>query len=614
MFTISSIQGIYGYRTLWTETDESLARYSNHMLSANVLIIKTWLGTIERIFSSVVNKNFYDVPALRQDLQQASNSGGFEAVYIGRFNKAFYQNETAGDVPSTYDPRVRPWYQAALKNQGEIIYTPPYLSAGENAGIVITVAQSILDGKAVLGGDVTLSVIKSVVDKMKSKVAFGLLVNEAGDIVAYEDTNFLLKPVTDLSSSLSIELIQSLEGEAEIEPYEIEILGVDYFISAEKIDNKTGWYLLLAVDKSKIYASVYELGINMIISSMVLIILSVLLVLMFVRYSLKALILTNVAMNELAKGEGDLTLRLEAKGNDEIAELASGVNLFLAKLHTIISEIVASGNLVNKQSIQFHDMAAQTKESLSDQQREVTQIAAAVHEMSATAVEVANNAEATASATIQSNEHCEQGKAVIIKNQASITNLASEIEKTSNAISELEANTQNINTILSTIQDIAEQTNLLALNAAIEAARAGDQGRGFAVVADEVRVLSQRTHGSTEEIRGMIETLLVNTESAVNTMEKSASLANNSVEEANNATNALEEISRSIQQISDMSTHIASAAEEQRAVTEEVSRNVQSVSKASDDMVQAATGIVDMSDKLNDVSKGLSGQVGQFKL
>ncbi|MCV5976256.1 methyl-accepting chemotaxis protein, partial [Escherichia coli] len=117
----------------------------------------------------------------------------------------------------------------------------------------------------------------------------------------------------------------------------------------------------------------------------------------------------------------------------------------------------------------------------------------------------------------------------------SIQNLAQEVQVATNVIQELEAHGNSINTILSTIQDIAEQTNLLALNAAIEAARAGEQGRGFAVVADEVRVLSQRTHGSTEEIRTMIETLQSNTKLAVNSMQASTSLADTSVDYAQQA-------------------------------------------------------------------------------
>ncbi len=221
--------------------------------------------------------------------------------------------------------------------------------------------------------------------------------------------------------------------------------------------------------------------------------------------------------------------------------------------------------------------------------------------MSATAVEVASNAEQTADAARSSSSSCEHGKQVIARNQRSITDLATQVKQASGIIQELEKNAQEINTILSTIQGIAEQTNLLALNAAIEAARAGEQGRGFAVVADEVRVLSQRTHSSTVEIRSMIETLQRNTQGAVSTMHEGQLLAQNSVEDANDAndaTQALEQITASINQISDMATQISSAAEEQRAVTDEVSRNIQAVKDVSDELAVDADSSRHLSEQL----------------
>ena len=234
--------------------------------------------------------------------------------------------------------------------------------------------------------------------------------------------------------------------------------------------------------------------------------------------------------------------------------------------------------------------------------------------MSATAVEVASNAEQTAEAARSSSSSCEHGKQVIARNQRSITDLATQVEQASNIIQELEKNAQEINTILSTIQGIAEQTNLLALNAAIEAARAGEQGRGFAVVADEVRVLSQRTHSSTVEIRSMIETLQRNTQGAVSTMHEGQLLAQNSVDDANNATQALEQITASINQISDMATQISSAAEEQRAVTDEVSRNIQAVKDVSDELAVDADSSRHLSEQLKNISGELSNQVGMFRI
>ncbi|GAL07409.1 methyl-accepting chemotaxis protein [Photobacterium aphoticum] len=235
-------------------------------------------------------------------------------------------------------------------------------------------------------------------------------------------------------------------------------------------------------------------------------------------------------------------------------------------------------------------MSAQQTElstqKVSEQQNDINQIAAAIHEMSATSAEVASHAEMTASAAQASTNACAEGQEVIGQNRDAITQLAHQVQDAAAVIHELESNAQNINHILSTIQGIAEQTNLLALNAAIEAARAGEQGRGFAVVADEVRVLSQRTHDSTEEIRGMIDTLQQNTRQAVDSMQASTGLADQSVGFAEAASERLNHITSAITEISDMATQIASAAEEQRAVSEDISRNTQAIKDVSDHLAQ----------------------------
>ncbi len=333
-----------------------------------------------------------------------------------------------------------------------------------------------------------------------------------------------------------------------------------------------------------------------------------------ISYCMNRLSNANKLVQKLSAGDGDLTIQLDASGRDEVSDLSKNVNIFVHKLHTIVSEVVQSSHQVGEKSGKLQDVARQTKLNVTSQKDEVSLIATAANQMSATAQEVANNAETTAAATAESLEKCSDSVEVINQNKKSISGLAEEISLTAQAMSELEANTQNINNILVAIQGIAEQTNLLALNAAIEAARAGEQGRGFAVVADEVRVLSQRTQNSTEEIRSMIETLLANTNEAVQTMSRSKSLTDESVQQANKAVESLEDISASVKTIADMSTQIASAAEEQRAVTEELNRNTQSVKNSSDEMLTAADTTVQMSVELKEVYNSLNDQVGLFKL
>ncbi|WP_309678096.1 methyl-accepting chemotaxis protein, partial [Pseudomonas sp.] len=251
-------------------------------------------------------------------------------------------------------------------------------------------------------------------------------------------------------------------------------------------------------------------------------------------------------LDDIAKGEGDLTRRLTSDRADELGAIAKGFNTFLAKLQVMITQVVTSVQSVSDSSEHTADIAIRTNIGVHKQMAEIDQVATAVHEMTATAQDVARNATQAAQAASHADQAAAQGKQIVRDTSNSIGVLAIEIGKAVGVVQTLAKDSENINAILTAIRGIAEQTNLLALNAAIEAARAGEQGRGFAVVADEVRNLAQKTQKATEEIQTMIQQLQQGTRDVVRVMEDSQNRTDESVQHAAKAAEALETITQAV--------------------------------------------------------------------
>ncbi|OEC32539.1 methyl-accepting chemotaxis protein [Pseudomonas cuatrocienegasensis] len=340
-----------------------------------------------------------------------------------------------------------------------------------------------------------------------------------------------------------------------------------------------------------------------------------LVVIAFVGYGISRPLKEVVAMlDEIAKGDGDLTVRLKVNRADELGDIANSFNTFLSKLQGIMGDVVVSTRKISESSLHTASIATRTNTAVQQQMAEIDQVATAVQEMSATAQDVARNASQAAQAAGHADQAAGNGKRVVMATSSNITALAEEIGRAVSVVQLLAKDSENINLILTTISGIAEQTNLLALNAAIEAARAGEQGRGFAVVADEVRNLAQKTQLATKEIHSMIQQLQKGTREVVSVMEKSQASTNESVKQAGDASTALDSITQAVTVINDMNNQIASAAEEQSAVAEDINRNIISIGQVATEVVGGASEASEASRELTMLADVQRNLVNQFKL
>ncbi|HLT03834.1 MAG TPA: methyl-accepting chemotaxis protein [Pseudomonas sp.] len=320
------------------------------------------------------------------------------------------------------------------------------------------------------------------------------------------------------------------------------------------------------------------------------------------------------SLRAIARGEGDLTRRIEVVSHDEIGTMIQLFNQFLDKLQATIRQIVEAASPLGQMSQDLHRLTREAERNAQSQQEHTDSISRDIQTMSARIEEVAQRSRQASDEAATASQQATAARKNIGGLADGIQDLGSSVMASVTAMTQLEEETQEVGSVLTVIRSIAEQTNLLALNAAIEAARAGEQGRGFAVVADEVRNLAQKTASSTQQIQDIILRLQNSANAVLDAMTANGEKARASIEHSSEATRLLENIARTVGHIDTLNAAIARFTEEQIGLSSSIQQETRVLQQGAQTTAQGAGTTTRLGEQLVSTGDHLRAATAQFRV